>query len=131
MNLRKAAAGEPCEIRVPGVCRRDDAYTVLCHVRVVGISGAGLKAPDVIAALGCDLCHDLVDGRTPSLEYTYEQRRLMLLEGMARTQARRIEQGFICEKGERETRQPKLSKIVPRRLPKTDPQAEAERVIES
>ena len=128
MNLRKAAAGELCEIRVPNVCRGDPAYTVLAHVRIIGIAGAGLKAPDVIAALGCDRCHDLVDGRTPSLEYTYEQRRLMLLEGMARTQARRIEQGLILTKGERETSEPKLSKIVPRRLPKTDSQAEAEKL---
>lgn len=111
MNLRKAAAGEPCEIRVPGECRRDDAYTVLCHVRIVGISGAGLKAPDVIAALGCDRCHDICDGRVPTLTYTYEQRRLMLLEGMARTQAKRIEQGLILSSGEREAKLPKLSKI--------------------
>jgi len=117
VNLRKAAAGEPCEIRVPSICRGDPAYTVLCHVRVSGISGTGLKAPDVIAALGCDRCHDLCDGRTPTLEYSSDERRLMLLEGMARTQARRIEQGYILTKGEREPRRPKLSKIVPRRLP--------------
>lgn len=118
MNLRKAAAGEPCLIRIPGECRGDPAYTVLCHVRVIDVSGAGLKAPDIIAALGCDRCHDICDGRVPTLTYTYDQRRLMLLEGMARTQARRIEQGYILTAGEREQPQPKLSKIFPRRVPK-------------
>ena len=116
MNLRKAAAGEPCLIRVPGECRGDPDYTVLCHVRVIDVSGAGLKAPDVIAALGCDRCHDICDGRIPTLTYTYEQRRLMLLEGMARTQARRIEQGYILTRGEREPKLQRIPKILPRRL---------------
>jgi putative nuclease YbcO-like protein len=111
VNLRKAAAGELCEIRVPGECRNDPAYTVLAHVRIIGISGAGLKAPDVIAALGCDRCHDICDGRIATLTYTYEQRRLMLLEGMARTQAKRIEQGYICVKGEREKAPARIPKI--------------------
>lgn len=115
MNLRKAAAGEPCLIRVPDFCRWDDVYTVLCHVRIADISGMSLKAPDAIAALGCDKCHDVCDGRMPS-QYTYEQRRLMLLEGFARTICLRIQQGYIVTKGEREPRPEKLRKIVPRRI---------------
>lgn len=122
-NLRKAAAGEPCLIRVPDECRRDDAYTVLAHVRLIDISGMGIKAPDEIAALGCDRCHDICDGRVPTLAYTYDQRRQMLLEGFARTIARRIEQGFILVKDEREVIYKRLPKIVPRRLPA--PQTEA------
>jgi hypothetical protein len=115
--LRKAAEGEPCEIRVPGECRRDDQYTVLAHVRLIGLSGMSLKSDDMLAALGCDRCHDICDGRVPTLTYTYDQRRLMLLEAMARTQARRIEQGYICVKGEREVPYKRLPKILPRRLP--------------
>lgn len=116
MNLRKAAAGEPCLIRVPGECRRDDAYTVLAHVRLIDISGMSLKAPDEIAALGCDRCHDICDGRVPTLTYTYDERRQMLLEGFARTVARRIEQGYIVVKGEREPRQVRIPKIFRRPL---------------
>lgn len=122
--LRRAAAGEPCLIRVPGECRRDDAYTVLAHVRLVDISGMSLKADDMLAALGCDRCHDICDGRVPTLTYTYEQRRLMLLEGMVRTQARRIQQGYICVKGEREVTYKRLPKILPRRLPASLSEAE-------
>ena len=120
MNLRKKAAGEPCLIRVPDACRDDPAYTVLAHVRMADISGMGIKAPDVIGALGCDRCHDIVDGRDWTgllFSYTPEQRRLMLLEGFVRTIMRRIEQGYIVVKGEREPRREKLRKIVPRRLP--------------
>jgi hypothetical protein len=118
MNLRKKAAGEPCLIRVPDFCRRDDAYTVLAHVRMIGISGMGMKAPDVLAALGCDRCHDVCDGRdwTFLCALTPDQRRLLLLEGVTRTIARRIEQGYIVVKGEHEPRRPKLTKILPRRL---------------
>jgi hypothetical protein len=116
MNLRKAAAGEPCLIRVPKFCCGDPARTVLCHVRVVDISGAGLKAPDVIAALGCEVCHDICDNRSHPKAFTYEQRRLMLLEGMARTQARRIEQGYILTKGERDPAPVKIPKIFRRPL---------------
>ncbi len=107
-------------IRVPGECRRDDAHTVLAHVRMVDISGMSVKGPDILAALGCDRCHDICDGRVPTLTYTFEQRRLMLLEGMARTQARRIEQGLICEKNEREVTYKRLPKILPRRLPEAN-----------
>jgi len=122
--LRRAAAGEPCLIRIPGECRGNTDYTVLAHVRMVDISGMSLKADDMLAALGCDRCHDICDGRIPTLTYTYDQRRLMLLEGMARTQARRIQQGFICVKGEREIVYKRLPKIVPRRLPTNNSEAE-------
>jgi hypothetical protein len=117
-DLRQAAAGEPCLIRVPGECRRDDAYTVLAHVRLIDVSGMAIKAPDMIAALGCDRCHDICDGRVPTLTYNYDQRRQMLLEGFARTIARRAEQGLILVKGEREVAYKRLPKIVPRRLPR-------------
>ncbi len=93
-DLRKLARGQPCLIRVPGVCVADAASTVLCHVRMIGISGIGMKSPDMLAAHGCHACHSAVDGQTKT-DYTYEQRRIMLLEGMARTQAWLIEQEIV------------------------------------
>lgn len=99
MNLRNLANGAPCLIRVPGVCNHDPATTVLCHVRMSGISGMGLKAPDLIAALGCSRCHDFVDGRSNPAN-TAEYRRTLLLEGMARTVYYWIEKGIISESGD-------------------------------
>ena len=52
MNLREYARGKPCMIRLPGICNRDNTTTVLCHERISGLSGAGLKAPDFFAAWG-------------------------------------------------------------------------------
>ncbi len=50
VNLRKLAAGQPCMIRVPGVCSGDTAETVLCHVRMIDVSGMNLRAADLLGA---------------------------------------------------------------------------------
>lgn len=113
MNLTKLAKGRACTIRVPGDCSPPDT-TVLCHVRLSDISGLGFKAPDWLGAFGCQRCHDIVDGRTVTV-YDYEERRLMLLEGTARTLVILINEGVIYVP-EVEHRRPKLQKIVPRRL---------------
>lgn len=88
MNLRNYARGMPCMIRMPGVCNGDPETTVLCHLRMAGISGMGLKANDLLATWGCSACHRYcdthgIDGRTA------------LLEGMARTQAHLLDRGFV------------------------------------
>lgn len=93
-DLRKLARGEECLIRVPGICCGNSETVVLCHIRMAGITGFGLKAPDALAAYGCQPCHDFVDGRTQGLE-THQQRRAYLLEGMARTQYKLIQSGVI------------------------------------
>lgn len=94
VDLTKLAKGMPCQIRVPTVCNGDPATTVACHVRLIGISGAGFKAHDLLIAFGCSNCHAVVDGQQRST-YDYGARRLMLLEGMCRTQAWLVEHGFI------------------------------------
>jgi hypothetical protein len=83
-NLRKLANGRDCLIRVPGHCCGDSTTVVLCHLRMINISGIGMKSADVLAAYGCQKCHDVVDRRTPS-EYSPDELRLMHLEGIART----------------------------------------------
>ena len=93
-KITDSASGEDCLIRVPGICCFDPAQTVPCHVRLVGISGMSLKAPDLFIAYGCTPCHDYVDGRTQGPE-TYEERRLLLLEGMVRTQEKLCRKGLI------------------------------------
>ncbi len=93
-DLTKLARGENCLIRVPEVCCADPARVVLCHLRMSGISGYGLKAPDALAAYGCQPCHDVVDGRVPS-PYSYDELRTLLLEGMARTQYVLIQRGVL------------------------------------
>lgn len=84
MNLRKQAQGRGCMVRIPGVCNHNSETVVLAHVRIAGVSGMGLKSPDILGAWACSACHDAVDRRNHTdLERDYV--RLMHLEGMART----------------------------------------------
>lgn len=95
MNLRKAARGRECQIRIPNHCLRDTETVVLCHVRFPGITGMGMKAPDIFGSYGCFACHQICDGQRKS-EFTFEQRRLFLLEGMLRTQTILLNEGKLA-----------------------------------
>lgn len=90
----RSANGRECQIRSP-FCTGHTEGVVLCHLRMIGISGYGIKAPSQLATFGCQPCHDFVDGRRDVAQYPYETRRLYLLEGMARTQAIWIKEGLL------------------------------------
>lgn len=62
-KLRKAARGEVCTVRLPGVCNWNPETTVLAHIRRNWNAGAGKKAPDHHAVFACSDCHDVIDGR--------------------------------------------------------------------
>lgn len=66
-DLRALARGQPCQIRLAGICNFDPATTVLCHFRLMGISGAGMKSPDWLGAWGCSACHAYVDTHKDSV----------------------------------------------------------------
>ena len=93
-DLRKAAKGRECMIRIPDVCNGNPETTVLCHYRLIGVSGIGMKSPDLIAAHGYSDCHDAVDRRRyKDLDFDFV--RLLHLEGCARTINKLIEEGKI------------------------------------
>lgn len=93
-DLRKLARGQPCMVRLPGVCNHDSATTVLAHFRLVGVSGIGMKSPDLLAAFACSACHDAIDRRAHTdLDRDYV--RLAHLEGVVRTQAELLKRGVI------------------------------------
>ena len=94
MNLRKHAAGQECQIRIPFICNRDPATTVLAHIRLAGVTGTALKAPDLLGAWACSACHDVVDWRAKS-DFSPDIIRLYHLEGMARTIAALVREGAI------------------------------------
>jgi hypothetical protein len=84
MNLRKQAKGRDCTVRLPSICNHNSETVVLAHIRMLGISGMGLKADDLLGAWACSACHDAIDRRAHTdLERDYV--RLAHLEGMART----------------------------------------------
>jgi putative nuclease YbcO-like protein len=66
------------------VCNGDPSTTVLCHYRLAGISGMGMKSPDEIAAYACSACHDAIDRRSHTdLDRDYV--KLAHAEGVFRT----------------------------------------------
>lgn len=92
-NLRNAAEMRPCMVRLPDLCTHNDAQTVLAHVRLAGITGAGQKAPDLLGAWCCAACHDEVDRRSRNLEHDFVQ--LAFLQGVMRTQYALIQEGKV------------------------------------
>ena len=94
MNLRALARGRECQVRIPGVCNRDPATTVLAHIRMAGITGVGMKAKDLLGAHCCSACHDVLDGRIKTLQ-SRDYLRLAHLEGMVRTLAILLDEGAI------------------------------------
>lgn len=79
MNLREYARDQECQIRIPGVCNGNPETTVLAHFRMVGVSGLGIKSPDVIGSHACSDCHAYVDTEHSLVA------RVMFLEGVIRT----------------------------------------------
>lgn len=59
-NLRNHARGRGCQIRLE-CCNANSETTVLAHFRLIGISGIGIKPPDIIGAWACSACHAYVD----------------------------------------------------------------------
>lgn len=80
MNLRKAAKGRECQVRLHG-CNSNPETTVLAHVRKIGISGFGLKSPDLLGAWACSACHAYVD------THHDDATQVAFYEGVFRTQA--------------------------------------------
>ena len=94
-NLRKLAQGQECQIRIPGFCNFDPATSVLCHIRLAGVTGAGQKAPDLLAAIGCSSCHELVDGRISTDQWTADRIDKWFYEGVFRTQVLWLKMGVV------------------------------------
>ena len=94
MNLRQFARGRECQVRIPGICNRDPATTVLAHIRMSGITGIGMKARDELGAWCCSACHDAIDGRKKT-SHSRDYLRLAHLEGMLRTFAILSDEGVI------------------------------------
>lgn len=94
MKLRKEAKGRGCMVRIPDVCNHNSETVVLAHYRLAGVSGIGMKSPDVLGAWACSACHDAIDRRAHTdLDRDYV--RLLHLEGMARTLAQLNREGLI------------------------------------
>lgn len=81
-------------VRIPGICNHNSETVVLAHVRIAGVSGMGLKSPDLLGAWACSACHDAIDRRAHT-DLDRDHVRLAHLEGMARTLAQLNREGLL------------------------------------
>lgn len=84
-RLTDLAMGQPCLIRLPGICNGNPETTVPCHFRMSGLAGLGFIPDAIFIAFGCSACHAWVD------THRDETTRLAFAEGVFRTQAALIE----------------------------------------
>lgn len=89
MRLRREARGRECQVRLPDICNHNSASVVLAHYRLAGISGMGLKPPDLIGAWACSACHAYVDSHHD------DATRLAFAEGVFRTQAQLVRESVV------------------------------------
>lgn len=94
--IRQSAQGEPCQVRVPGVCNGNPETVVLAHLNG---GGMGMKASDHEAAYACSACHNWLDGGFAEAGYNREVRDLWHLQAVIRTQRILIEKGLIEVRG--------------------------------
>jgi len=94
-KIRQSARGEPCLVRIPGVCNHNPETTVFAHL---GGAGMGLKHPDCEGAYCCSSCHDVVDGRALTArggEWDRDYVTIAFYEGCVRTRKKLIEKGLL------------------------------------
>ena len=82
-------------VRIPKVCNFNSETVVLAHIRLTGVSGMGMKSPDLIGAWACSACHDEIDGRTNRSGLTRDELRLAHYDGMVRTIVQLEKEGLI------------------------------------
>jgi hypothetical protein len=81
-------------VRLTGICNHDPNTVVLAHIRMMGISGMGLKADDLLGAWACSSCHDAIDRRSHT-DLDRDFVKLAHLEGVMRTIAQLRKEGLI------------------------------------
>ena len=95
MSLRKEAKGRGCMVRLSGICNFNSETVVLAHIRLQGVSGMGMKSPDLIGAWACSACHDELDGRTRKSGLSRDELRLAHYDGMVRTICQLDKEGLV------------------------------------
>ncbi len=88
VDLRKLARDRPCMVRLE-CCNGNSETVVLAHLRLQGISGMGLKAPDMFGAWACSACHTYADTHHDAAT------KAAFYEGIFRTQHKLLREGVI------------------------------------
>ena len=95
--IRDSARGEPCLVRLPGVCPGDAEMTIWSHAPWGDAGkGRGVKAVDVAGAYCCTACDAVIDRQRPLPPgMTREQVELAWCMGHFRSLVRLAEKGLL------------------------------------
>jgi hypothetical protein len=88
MNLRREAIDRVCQLGLDGCT---SGPCCLAHWRQIGISGMGMKSPDLLGAWLCDNCHGKVD----TTERGNDELQLDFARAVFKTQAQLIREGKV------------------------------------
>lgn len=91
-RIRESARGRECQVRLPGICNRNNDTVVLAHVRLN--TGAGRKESDLLGAFACSSCHDEADRRTRHIA-SLDVVKAAFYEGVFRTQQILMDEGLV------------------------------------
>ena len=92
-KIRKAAKGQECTVRLPGICNWNPETTVFAHLGGAGMGAKYERSGMEWGAFCCSSCHDEIDRRTRIMDINDAHR--MHLEGMVRTQEILVDMGLI------------------------------------
>ena len=95
-QIRKAAKGQHCTVRLPGVCMAPNRETtVAAHIHD-GSNGIGLKVgSDLCVVFACMACHDVIDGRCTAHTFIRSELVDYVLRGYQRTIKKLVELGVL------------------------------------
>ena len=93
-KIRESARNEDCQVRLWNVCNHNSETVVLAHLNG---GGGGMKHSDIHGAYACSNCHAWLDGGYAK-EGTRQERDLIHLEAMVRTQIILLKKGLISIK---------------------------------
>lgn len=90
-RITRFAKGQPCTLRLPGVCDGGGATSVWAHSNLLRHGkGRGTKAHDIFGCVACYQCHEVLDERVSSswtadeldneFQRAHEESLLMLLD---------------------------------------------------
>jgi hypothetical protein len=99
-RIREAARGEPCTVRLPGICRFAPEFSIWSHARWgarLGDAGRSMatKALDVCGAIACTACDGAYDGQIAAPHLTREEIDLAWCMGHFRSLGRLLEKGVL------------------------------------
>jgi hypothetical protein len=92
-KITQSARNQPCTVRLPFVCNRDDSTTVFAHLSGIR-NGHGTGIKTNFGAYACSSCHDALDGRVKSM-HSKDYLKLVHLEAVIETMSILHDKGLV------------------------------------